>query len=1028
MASLKAPLTIVGGNSSRPFQPPAATWFDDDPLHFVALAARPRSSYDGRSTNSSVNTDDGHSEGSTRSPFHLVRGGDNEASNEDTYEIVLYQAFGIPKRNPLNNDVLANVISCMSRPPTSAFDAAKKAAQDNLQALTLEISAWVTLPPELATIETTKMDGSILTEDDEYTCTTESSLALSRRIPILAKFSPKMENGMRFLVMQYTTSMVRVAMVEGKSDEEKPEKSRQRSTLSSFPLMGELPREGDVKNVHWTIDLSVDPFPVTSKPERMPIFKRSSRTLFGTASKDEEGFVPGTTSIIGGGVLWLARGKMQQEEKSFLDLIVVTTTSTLVYNMDMMRGQLVKTQVFAHDLAASFWYEPQTRTLVIGSYKRVLSLNSGITDGGPGDNESQGSCIIQDQEIQQHESSFPSVVMSMKTLFFSKVSPLVDTLPIFDVGTLREVAASEEDKQHELLLTLETLHVDQSEMARQERNSERDVVLPNEISLLNLYGSVYCVELGSMGSVHGGIGLTKLDREAGCIYVRHQKFDAFKGHRAVIDSISVGVIDNLLCIFSKYEETTIFLDVAASFSDDQRVFRGGIELFEPAGDVSDVNVHSKALSFLPPSYFLDTNGQGHIYEVALSLRSMLKSVPLNECIVPFLLRRQMPRTIILTHIMERFSKLISLKDLSSLRNWIVVIAEQYSECEDARNFDFESSVHLLPKSSLLSPSENVDANDIMGHAILPEFSIPVLTQTEILEIVLLPHAMSAVKKGDQNEVKFISSLAIFYFIELEKRLVSACVALQCLVVAVLWRTGQYGELKSLLSAQETQWIITRRKSQLNLPTANQMYFDIPGSTAYAETLVLIATDECSDNVLNPQAQSTARQLISHATIILLGCGATSLAVKCLLAAGRLNDAIVVCLKKIKPNRSAEDIKLAEGTQSKDFFCAAVSNARKMTSISDRCKSFFHLHCFLQQWDPSVLALDSRLQVKVFRHGESDEQRRKISPQATEDIDTVVVPQSLLAHELTCFPDELFGGKASAYCRKLRTMFGFVESY
>ena len=32
-----------------------------------------------------------------------------------------------------------------------------------------------------------------------------------------------------------------------------------------------------------------------------------------------------------------------------------------------------------------------------------------------------------------------------------------------------------------------------------------------------------------------------------------------------------------------------------------------------------------------------------------------------------------------------------------------------------------------------------------------------MTQTEILEIVLLPHAMSAVKKADQNGVKFISS-------------------------------------------------------------------------------------------------------------------------------------------------------------------------------------------------------------------------------------------------------------------------------
>jgi hypothetical protein len=516
MASLLPPLTIIGGNISQPFQPPAATWFDEDPLHFVALEARPRCSHDGSSVNSSVNADGGR--------------GSIVSSIQDPYEIVHYKAFGIPKRVPLNDDASASVISSMSRQPTeSAFDAAMKAAQDNLQSLTVEISVRVILPLELASIETAKMDGSILSEDDEFTCatestmalsrytfTTESTMALSRRIPILAKFSPKMKNGMRFLVMQYTTVMVRLAMVEEQRDGEVRTKSRR----SSFSLMEELPREGDEKNAHWTIDLSVDPIPVASKPERMASLKRSSRTLFG--SKAEEGFVPETTSIIGGGVFWFARGHMQQEEKSFLDLIIVTTTSTLVYNMDMVRGHLVKSQIFPHDLAASFWYEPLSRTLMIGSYKRILSQNSGCTEGGQGDDESQTSFIVEDHEIQHQASLFPSAMMSMKSLYFSKVSPMVETLPTFAVGTLREAAANEEDKQHELLLSSETLNVGQSERVPQERNFESDVVLPNEISLLNMYGSVYCVELGSMGSGQGGIGLTKLDREAGCIYVRHQ--------------------------------------------------------------------------------------------------------------------------------------------------------------------------------------------------------------------------------------------------------------------------------------------------------------------------------------------------------------------------------------------------------------------------------------------------------------------------------------------------------------------------
>ena len=515
MASLLPPLTIIGG--SQPFQPPAATWFDEDPLHFVALEARPRSSHDGRSVNSSVNPDGGR--------------GSLVSSNQESYENVHYQAFGIPKRVPLCDDDLASNISSTSCQRTeSAFDAAKKVAQGNLRSLTVDISVRVTLPLELATIETAKMDGSILSEDDEctyatestmaqsrYTFATESTMALSRRIPILAKFSPKMKNGMRFLVMQYTTLMVRIAMVEEQRDGEVPKKARK---FSFDSLMEEFPWEGDDKNVHWTIDLSVDPIPVASMPERMAAFRRSSRAFFG--ANDEEGFDPGTTSIIGGGVLWLARGHMQQEEETFLDLIVVTTTSTLVYNMDMARGHLVKARVFPHDLAASFWYEPFSRTLVIGSYKRILSQNFGGTDGGQDDNESQTSFIDEDLEIQHQSSLFPSAMMSMKSLFFSKVSPTVETLPTFAVGTLREGAASEEDKQHELLLSLETLDVSQLERVPQERISDSNVVLPNEISFLNLYGSVYCVELGSMGSGHGSIGLTTLDREDGCIHVRHQ--------------------------------------------------------------------------------------------------------------------------------------------------------------------------------------------------------------------------------------------------------------------------------------------------------------------------------------------------------------------------------------------------------------------------------------------------------------------------------------------------------------------------
>ena len=167
----------------------------------------------------------------------------------------------------------------------------------------------------------------------------------------------------------------------------------------------------------------------------------------------------------------------------------------------------------------------------------------------------------------------------------------------------------------------------------------------------------------------------------------------------------------------------------------------------------------------------------------------------------------------------------------------------------------------------------------------------------------------------------------------------------------------------------------------------------------------------------PCGPSTARQLISHATIILLGCGATSKAVKCLLSVGELNDAINISSKKIKPYK---DEKIAEGAQSKDFFRAAVSNARKSSSISERCKSFYQLYYFLQQYDPAAFTSDSR-KIKVSRRGG----RPNSSFLAhSDDMDTMVIEQSVLAHECPRFPDELFGGKESACSQKLRGMFGY----
>lgn len=69
-----------------------------------------------------------------------------------------------------------------------------------------------------------------------------------------------------------------------------------------------------------------------------------------------------------------------------------------------------------------------------------------------------------------------------------------------------------------------------------------------------------------------------------------------------------------------------------------------------------------------------------------------------------------------------------------------------------------------------------------------------------------------------------------------------------------------------------------------------------------------------------------QKLISHGTMILLGCGYFTHAAKLLLEAGEYNIAIAICskarAKRIRTNKGLEEITCGEGTKAQDFFHAA----------------------------------------------------------------------------------------------------------
>jgi hypothetical protein len=481
------------------------------------------------------------------------------------------------------------------------------------------------------------------------------------------------------------------------------------------------------------------------------------------------------------------------------------------------------------------------------------------------------------------------------------------------------------------------------------------------------------------------------------------------------ESVSVGVIDNLICIISRDDKVTHVIDVADIFSDDKRVFRESIKVDELVLE-GNRSIYDDKISFLAPSYFLNTDGQGLLYQVGISLPLVVKSAPPTACIIPFLLRRKEPKDTIRRFVMERFSALIAARDLSSLKEWLGVITKQYASNERAVKWDYESTVSLLSKSSLdLDSAADVDVTCTAGEIMVPDAAVvETLTQSEMLQMVLLPHALVAVKEENDENLRFISSLSAHYFVELERRFLIPCVALEMLVLTLLLKIGEIDELASFVSAHQTQRTITRRRRQLNLPTTNRLYSETPGAAAFGATLFRIAT-----NTETKPPPAIRKQLISFATAVLTECGATSVAVRNLLSAGQINDAIAVCSKRYKTHKgTGEEIK-GTGSQAKDFFRVAATIAKEQNE-ADRCKSFYHLHCFLQQYDPSCFSLDRR-KMKVHRIGDDEKKSH-----ALRKTSTVVVEQSVLAHEIR-FPDELFGGKDSAYCRKLRTMFGYAQS-
>lgn len=177
-------------------------------------------------------------EGSLISGFEsLITSTDESSAATADFEVVRYQAFGLPRQNhgrvknnntcsmtsrslhPFEDYILDDDISgdgdsqdeldtsqkTSNLSVLSAFEsAAKKAAKERKnKSLVTEIAVSFHLPTSLANVEGREEQSTSGNTEDNTTTDDDTTVMLSRRIPILAKFSP-MVNGVRYLALQYT--------------------------------------------------------------------------------------------------------------------------------------------------------------------------------------------------------------------------------------------------------------------------------------------------------------------------------------------------------------------------------------------------------------------------------------------------------------------------------------------------------------------------------------------------------------------------------------------------------------------------------------------------------------------------------------------------------------------------------------------------------------------------------------------------------------------------------------------------------
>ena len=418
---------------------------------------------------------------------------------------------------------------------------------------------------------------------------------------------------------------------------------------------------------------------------------------------------------------------------------------------------------------------------------------------------------------------------------------------------------------------------------------------------------------------------------------------------------------------------------------------------------------------------LDPRGRGYVYHMCFDLKRFSDSIPWPRCkMTPFFLRRRSGKPeschILLLQKVREF--IIENGEFSSeIDDFLDQVSNYYKKSILAIEWDNEACLPFIYKAALLpgtieklrlasEETLKLSLDHVVLHADENEMSETdmglrsVLTQSEILEFVILPISYTAIANSDNARLRSALNFAISFVGALQQKSIEPCEALYCIIASLFWRLGDGVDIIGFLrsrkfhhnfenkSLQKTTYgmkVITE-SSQHHEDETHIAELKKDGMKAFAEMLLMITVEipfglssnrqkkinlpsatlstshsehAVQERITNRNEAALHDSVLIYAVDLLCSVSSHRVAARHLLKIGRVIDAVSICSKimfdetvtyhRLKANNlNPPPLRFADyGTLAEDFFKSTIKASSWMKGNEDFRLCFIFIKFFLE---------------------------------------------------------------------------------